>query len=269
VRSYDFSAGSRLAHAPGCSVPGSGCSIGRSSAARARALLAATLIAGAATAVASAGPAHAQSEPPLDPANFSRTVDNPLFPISKLRFTRSAGSDREADSGRRIRIRAETRVLRRTAQVAGVPVTVVEDKEFEDGELVERTHDFFAQDTAGSVWYFGERVDNYENGRIASHEGQWLAGSHGAKPGLFMPATPKVGVTFAQERAPGIAEDRSTVLAIGLRVKTPARVFNGCIKVRDFSPLDRASEFKYYCPGVGIAREVEPPRAQLDVVSFG
>ena len=48
----------------------------------------------------------------------------------------------------------------------------------------------------------------------------------------------------------------------------PARVFRGCIKVRDFSPLDRATEFKYYCPGVGIAREIESG-ARFDVVSFG
>jgi hypothetical protein len=66
-----------------------------------------------------------------------------------------------------------------------------------------------------------------------------------------------------------VAEDRSTVVALGVRVTTPARVFRGCIKTRDFSPLDRATEFKFYCPGVGIAREVESPGTTFDVVSFG
>ena len=210
----------------------------------------------------------AQGEPPVDPTGFSATVDNPLFPVSRLHFTRMRGSER-SETGRRISIRAQTRVLPAPSNVAGVPVTVVEDKEIENGRHVEHTFDYFAQDRDGNVWYFGERIDDYENGRIVGHEGQWLAGRRGARPGLFMPAKPTVGRTFAQERAPGVAEDRSTVVAVGLRVRTPARVFTGCIKTKDFSPLDRATEFKYYCPGVGIARELEPPGGKVDVVSFG
>jgi hypothetical protein len=232
------------------------------------AVTAATLLAVTATAPASDGRVGAQGEPPLDPAAFSATVDNPLFPLSKLRFTRSRGIER-TENGRRIRLRVDIRVLARKIRVAGVPVTVVEDNDYENGRLVEHTFDYFAQDRDGNVWYFGERIDEYERGRLVGHEGQWLAGRRGAKPGLFMPAAPKVGATFAQERAPGVAEDRSTVVAVGLRVRTPARVFRGCIKVRDFSPLDRTTEFKYYCPGVGIAREVEPPLARFDIVSFG
>jgi hypothetical protein len=210
-----------------------------------------------------------QGEPPLDPAQFSATVDNPLFPVSKLRFTRMSGSERDPDSGRRISIRGRMRRLPGTARVAGFPVTVVQDDEFENGRLVEHTLDYYAQDRVGNVWYFGERIDNYENGRVVGHEGQWLTGRRGARPGLFMPAHPAVGRTFEQERAPGVAEDRSTVVALGVRVTTPARVFRGCIKTRDFSPLDRATEFKFYCPGVGIAREVESPGTKFDVVSFG
>jgi hypothetical protein len=231
------------------------------------AVAAATLLAAAIAAPGADGRVAAQGEPPLDPAAFSATVDNPLFPLSKLRFTRSRGIER-TDSGRRIRLRVEIRVLSRKMRVAGVPVTVVEDNDFEDGRLVEHTFDYFAQDRDGNVWYFGERIDEYERGRLVGHEGQWLAGEHGAKPGLFMPAAPKVGAAFAQERAPGVAEDRTTVLAVGLRVRTPARVFRGCIKVRDFSPLDRTNEFKYYCPGVGIARELESG-ARIDIVTFG
>jgi hypothetical protein len=212
---------------------------------------------------------HATQTPPgIDPSQFSPTVDNPLFPVSKLRFTRMRGVERDPESGRRITITARTRRLP-TSTVAGVAVTVVQDDEFENGRLVEHTFDYYAQDQAGNVWYFGERIDNYENGRVSGHEGQWLAGRRGAKPGLFMPAHPAVGRTFQQENAPGVAEDRSTVVAVGIRMRTPARTFHGCIKVRDFSPIDRATEFKFYCPGVGIAREVEPPAGHFDVVRFG
>ena len=168
---------------------------------RVSAVTAATLLAAATTAWVSDVRVGAQGEPPLDPAAFSATVDNPLFPISKLRFTRSRGVER-TESGRRIALRVEIRVLPRKTRVAGVPVTVVEDNDFENGRLVEHTFDYFAQDRDGNVWYFGERIDEYERGRLVGHEGQWLAGKRGAKPGLFMPAAPKVGAAFAQENAP-------------------------------------------------------------------
>ena len=71
--------------------------------------------------------------------------------------------------------------------MAGVRVAIVKVREFEDGELVERTADYFAQDGRGWVWYFGERVDDIENGKVVGHEGQWLAGKNGAKPGLLCP----------------------------------------------------------------------------------
>jgi len=236
-----------------------------------RAALAGVAVTLAATAEASAvspdavrAPA-AQTPPAPDPAGFSATVNNPLFPVSTLRFTRMRGHER-GESGRRITITARTRRLS-TSTVAGFPVTVVRDEEFENGRLTERTLDYYGQDSSGNVWYFGERIDEFENGRLSGHEGQWLAGRRGAQPGLFMPAHPRVRQTFQQERAPRVAEDRSTVVALGIRVHTPARTFGGCIKVRDFSPIDRTTEFKFYCPGVGIAREVEAG-GHFDVVRF-
>jgi len=82
-----------------------------------------------------------------------------------------------------------------------------------------------------------------------------------------MPADPQVGDEFEQERAPGVAEDRSTVVAVGLEVTTEAGTFSDCIKTRDFAPLDNVTEFKYYCPDVGLVRE-EPRGGRLDLVSF-
>jgi hypothetical protein len=82
-----------------------------------------------------------------------------------------------------------------------------------------------------------------------------------------MPAAPRVGQTFQQERAPGIAEDRSTVLARGLRVTTAAGRFSGCLKVRDFAPLDHLTEIKYYCRGVGLVRE-SAKGTRIDLARF-
>jgi hypothetical protein len=203
----------------------------------------------------------------LDPARFSATVDHPLVPLSSIRLTVLAGSERTAKTGETVRLHVESRVLARTARVAGVPVAVVEVRDFEDGELVERTLDYYAQRDDGSVWYFGERVDDLEDGKVVGHAGQWLAGRGNAEAGLFMPAKPKVGDAFEQERAPGVAEDRSTVVATGLTVKTPAGRFSGCIRTRDFAPLDHVTEHKVYCRGVGLVRE-EPPGGRLELVRY-
>jgi hypothetical protein len=241
----------------------------RARAGQAAAVLAAGVAVAANGGGSGAAARTAQGQPPLDPAQFSTTVDNPLFPASTMRFKSFRGTERDAESGRLIRIRVETRVLRRTRRVAGVPVLVVQDRDFEDGELVERTLDYFAQDRQGNVWYFGESVDDLEDGRVVGHEGQWLAGRRGAKPGLFMPAAPAVGQTFEQEQAPGVAEDRSTVLAVGIRMRTRAGRFSGCIKTRDFAPLDRLTETKYYCPRVGLARQLDRRGGKVEVARFG
>jgi hypothetical protein len=197
----------------------------------------------------------------LDPSRYSAKVDHPLMPLSKVRFKVLQGSEGNT------KIRVEERVLDRTRKVAGVPVAIVDVKEYENGELVEHTLDFFSQRKDGSVFYMGEEVDDYKDGKIVGHGGEWLAGKNGAKPGLFMPAEPRVGQKFEQERAPGVAEDRSTVVALGRSVKTPAGSFDGCIKTRDFAPLDNKTEFKFYCPGPGLARE-QAPRTKVDVIRF-
>jgi hypothetical protein len=140
-------------------------------------------------------------------------------------------------------------------------------EEYKNGELVERTLDYYAQRRDGAVLYFGEKVDDYKDGKIVGHGGRWFAGEGDAKPGLFMLARPRVGQVFEQERAPGVAEDRSRVVAVGREVTTPAGTFDDCIRTRDYAPLDKKTEFKYYCSGVGLVRE-EAPRVHLDLVRY-
>jgi hypothetical protein len=197
----------------------------------------------------------------IDPAGYTAKVDHPLVPLASVRSTRFKGRENETRTG------VVTRVLERTRRVAGVEVAVVDVREFEDGELVEHTEDYYAQDREGNVWYFGEKVDDVENGKVVGHEGQWYAGQNGAKPGLFMPAKPKLGQRFEQERAPGVAEDRSKVEALDVEVGIAAGSFEGCIKTRDFAPLDKRTELKLYCPGVGLVHE-QAPKTVLDIVSY-
>ena len=222
---------------------------------------------GAALFVACGGGNGGQAPPGINPADFGTTIDNPLFPLSSLKPKLFEGEERDPETGEVIKTRLESTPLPQTDTVAGVEVLVLQEKDYEDGELVESTLDYFALHRDGSVWYFGERVDEYEGGKVVGHKGQWLAGEGGNQPGVYMPAQPKAGDEFAQEAAPGVAEDRSKVVAVNQTVTTPAGTFTGCIKTEDFSPLDNVAEFKYYCPGVGLVRE-EPPGGYLDLISY-
>jgi len=205
----------------------------------------------------------------INPTDFSTNITNPLFPLSSLGTKVFEGQDTDPDTGQLIETRLESGVLGKSRKVAGVEVLVLEEKAFANGELVERALDFFAQHQDGTVYYFGEAVDNYENGRIVDHDGSWLAGKNGAEPGIIMPADPVVGQTFNQENAPGVAEDQSRVLALDETVKTPAGKFRGCAKFEDINPLDPQStaEFKWYCPDVGLVRD-EDAEGFIELASY-
>ena len=74
----------------------------------------------------------------------------------------------------------------------GVTTLVIRDQQWLNGQLVEETREWVAQDKDGNVWYFGESVDQYENGKLTSHDGSWEAGVDGAKPGILMLNDPNI-----------------------------------------------------------------------------
>jgi hypothetical protein len=145
-----------------------------------------------------------------------------------------------------------------TRVVAGVTVGQVEDVVRLNGGLTEHTFDWFAEDSSGNVWYFGEFARQYENGALLGDEGSWTAGVNGAQAGIIMEANPQVGDSYGEEFAPGVAQDRATVLSLNEQVQVPYGSFSGCLKTRNFSPLDRSFvEEKYYCAPAGLVLEVE------------
>ena len=202
-----------------------------------------------------------------NPADFQAKVDNRFYPLTSPTVRVFEGEERDADTGKVIKTRVEEHVLAKTDTVAGVSVSVLEVKAYKDGELVESTLDYFAQHKDGSVYYFGERLDEYEGGKVVGHKGQWLAGEGKNLPGVFMPPQPTSGQTFEQEKAPGVAEDTSKIVAVDQSISTPAGSFKGCVKTEDFTPLDKTTEHKYYCPGVGVVRE-EFAEGHLDLISY-
>ncbi|MBZ5727292.1 MAG: hypothetical protein LAP87_20125 [Acidobacteriia bacterium] len=150
-------------------------------------------------------------------------------------------------------------VLAETKLVDGVETRVVEARETKEGQLEEVTRDYFAIDSASNdVYYFGEDVDVYQDGKVASHEGAWLSGIKGAKFGLMMPGKPKPGQKFYEEQAPGVGMDRAEIVSDSETITTPAGTFENCIHVLETSPLDKdSSEHKWYAAGVGPVKDDE------------
>jgi len=140
--------------------------------------------------------------------------------------------------------------------IIGIPCIVVRDTGFLDGIIEELTFDYFAQDFYGNVWYFGEYTTQYKNGQPTGHVGSWLAGVHGAQPGVIMEATPRVGDHYVQENAPPVAKDEATVLSLTASVSTPyGNFFGNVLQTKEYSGIgQRSPEYKWYEPGIGFMK---------------
>jgi hypothetical protein len=185
--------------------------------------------------------------PPMPaPSAFVRTVDNKYFPLrpgTTLRYEGTADGERATDT---------VTVTRRTKVVLGVKAVVVLDVATAGGKPSEKTYDWYAQDRRGNVWYLGEDSFDRKNGKWVRNDGSWQAGVDGAKAGIIMKGTPRVGDTYRQEYYKGHAEDVGRVLRTGIAVSTPYRSFRGALRTRDWSPLEPGVvELKYYARGIG------------------
>ena len=161
-------------------------------------------------------------------------------------------------------------VLQKTEVVDGVTARVVEERETRDGVLAEVSRNFFAISRRdSSVYYFGEDVDIYANGKIVRHEGAWRSGVNGARFGLMMPGQPAKGARYHQEVAPKVAMDRAEIVSITDAVKVPVGSYTGCLRTEETTPLEPlAKEYKRYCPGVGLVEDgdlklVQAPAAPI------
>jgi hypothetical protein len=148
-------------------------------------------------------------------------------------------------------------VLNETKTVDGIITRVVEEKEWKDGKLYEISRNYFAMcEQTKDVFYFGEDVDFYRNGKSVKHDGSWIAGKDGNRAGLIMPGTPKLGMKYYQEIAPKVAMDRAEIVSLDETCKTPAGTFSKCMKVKEGTALNfTEEEFKYYAPGIGLVQD--------------
>ena len=189
-------------------------------------------------------------------------ITNPLFPISSQRRVVQLGI-----SG--LPARAEVTVLPTTKTVVlnGKPVTaqVSQYVAYDEDRLIEVAYDLFAQADDGAVWYLGEDVSNYKDGKVINHDGTWLAGRDGP-PGMIMPGDPKVGDVYYPENIPGLVFEQVTVQRIGQRVHGPRGPVPGAIAIQE--KLQNGDlEQKVFAPGYGELLAVTGPEVEAVAVA--
>jgi hypothetical protein len=201
--------------------------------------------------------------PSFNPADFTTKIDNKYFPLKPGTTFVYRGKTEDATEGDTVAVTSGTRTI------MGVECVIVDDRVTEDDKLTEKTYDWYAQDKKGNVWYFGEDSKEYENGKVKSTGGSWEAGKDGAKPGIIMPADPKIGKTYRQEYYKGEAEDMAKALKVDGSARVPYGSFDHVLVTAEWTPLEpNVAEHKYYAPGVGNVLEVatKGPQERLELV---
>jgi hypothetical protein len=189
-------------------------------------------------------------------AAFTTDIDNPWLPLAAGNrwVYKETGQDGSVQ-------RVVVKVTHRTKLIAnGVTARVVRDTVSEEGEVIEDTFDWYAQDGRGNVWYLGEDTKEYENGKVVTTKGSWEAGVDGAVAGIIMPANPRRGMQYRQEYLKGEAEDKARVVSR----------FKNSVLTREWTPLEPGIfEYKLYARGVGTVLELTVPSGDREeLVSF-
>lgn len=189
-----------------------------------------------------------QTEFGVDKKTIGVKGSNPYFPLTPgYRLVYKHGNDTDTLT-----------VLDETKMIDGVETRVVEDREMKNGQLIELTRDYYAIDSVtNDVYYFGEDVDVYKNGKVVGHKGAWLSGVNGAKFGLMMPGKPKQGQRFYQEQVPGVGMDRAEILSINEKISTPAGTFENCVHTVETSAIEKGRDHKWYAAGVGPVKDTK------------
>ena len=184
--------------------------------------------------------------PVIDPADFSTTIDNPFMPlVPGTTFIYQGGGER-----------IEVSVTSETRTVMGVETVVIRDTVTARGKVTEDTFDWYAQDRAGNVWYFGEATLAFGDDPAGDPAGSWEAGVAGAQPGIVMMADPRGGDVYRQEFLKGHAEDVALVRRLDGAIKVAAGPYEGLLVTEEWTPLEPDTvEYKYYARGVGTVAE--------------
>ena len=189
--------------------------------------------------------------PVLDPAHFVSVIDNPYFPLPvgrKLVYTGVKDGQSQTDT---------VTVMDQTKLILGITTRVVNDvATTNNGRVLEKTFDYYAQDDQGSVWYLGEDTTHFLSNGKADTSGSFQAGVGGAQPGIIMEANPQIPDAYRQECFAGEAEDTAWVVATEGSLRVPFGNVRNVLTTLEATRIEPgAYDQKVYGPGIGIVSE--------------
>ena len=191
----------------------------------------------------------ANYHPSINPSDFSTPVTNPYLPFIPGTTHQYKGT-RDG-----VPTTTNVKVTNGSKTILGVKTVVVSDIVTQSNSLVEKTTDWYAQDKAGNVWYFGEDTAEYANGVVTSTHGTWEAGVDNAQPGIVMKANPTPGPAYREEYRPGQAEDMARVLSNSATLTIPKGTFHNVVETFNTDPLDPSKlEHKWFAKGLGMIK---------------
>lgn len=176
-------------------------------------------------------------------------ITNPFYPVSLIGQSISLGKE----GGEPYRTEVTLLPITKTVAWNGqqVEVRVSQYVAYANGKMVEVAYDLFAQADDGGVYYMGEEVTNYKDGKILNHDGSWQAGKDGAPPSLIMPAKPQVGQVFNPENLPGVVYETDEILSLSEKTTTPNGPIDNALLIKEIL-MDNSVEHKVNAANFGI-----------------
>lgn len=207
-------------------------------------------------------PSGESAELPGPPAAaYVATVDHLYFPLLPGSHWSLVGDEDGLPK------REEVRVLDEPHLILGIACTAVVEEVFTDGVPTETTTQWFAQDTLGNVWLFGEESLEFDGGPPVPTEDSWRAGVAGKRAWIFLARDPEAGDIYAGNRGDGW--DQNEVLSVAAFAAVPAGAFPGCLDVEETNPDDPEDQDRIlYAPGVGRVSEASDT-GTVQLTSFG
>ncbi len=226
--------------------------------------IAPTVAAPTAVAPTAAPTSAAQSATAAPRFTHPTEITNPLYPVSLTGKAISIGQEEGKPSRNEVTLLPDTKIIAWDGQQ--IEARVVQFVAYTDARLVEVAYDYFAQADDGGVYYLGEDVGNYEDGKLVDHEGSWLTGKDGAPAALIMPAHPEVGQVFNPENLPGVVYETDEILSLAEKTTTPAGPSDKGVLVKE-TLMDGSIEHKVYVANFGIVED-RADDEQVNLVLF-
>jgi hypothetical protein len=190
-------------------------------------------------------------------------ITNPLHPTSNVKQVIMGGQV----EGKPFRTEVTLLPGSKPIQFNGktVDTAIIQYVAYSDGRIHEVAIDWYAQADDGSVWYLGEDVSNFEDGKVSDTKGTWKANDQ-TPAAMIMPAKPATGDVYRPENLPEVVFEQVRVEKVDQTVHGPSGDVSGAIEVMELH-MDGTSEGKVFAPGYGEF-STGTPGGDLEAVSL-